>query len=173
MNSLIDEVFLCEEHDISSKSSLFIILISLARTQATRFCKLCNICICNDCAIENHHEHIAEAKLRLCDVFGLKGKEEWKAFHIKLDTSIKSTNYSKKLFENVSSNNTKTENFVMEINNSVDSIRGKLGSILDSLNDYKNQMHLVTEKYVQLSSSNSCYNQLNQSKIISINFFIL
>jgi hypothetical protein len=129
---------------------------------------LCNLCICNDCTIENHHDHIAEARFKLSDLIGLKGKEEWKAFQLTLDNSIKNTHFGKKLYENLYSHSGKMESFAKEINFSVDSIRGKLSSILDSLNNYKSVFNSYIEENLHSNNSNSFFNQLEQSKFFLI-----
>jgi len=129
----------CKEHDQSCKIFSFI----LAVVQATRYCRNCKVCICTDCALENHLEHIADAKIKLSEILGSNGKEEWKELHGKLDTSIKTSNYGKKMLENLSSSTNQIEIFVKDISNSVNSLKGKLDSFSDSVNEYK--IAMITE----------------------------
>jgi hypothetical protein len=130
------------------------------------------MCICNDCAIENHFEHIAEAKFKLEEIFGVRGKEDWKALHIKIDNSIQNSPFGRMINDNLSAVSMNTENFVKEINFSVDSIRGKLDSFTDYLNKYKTLNTKIFQERMHASSSSNLI-ELNKSKKFYINLFFL
>jgi hypothetical protein len=107
-----------------------------------------------------------DAKLKLSELLGMNGKEELKAFQNQIDNSVKSTVYGKKIYDNFESKIVNTESFVKHINNQVDSVRGKLGSLLDSIKEYRTEMNLRIQEEAQICSQNVYYSRLMQSKLI-------
>jgi hypothetical protein len=107
-----------------------------------------------------------DAKLKLSELLGMNGKEELKAFQNQIDNSVNSTLYGKKINDNFESKIVNTESFVKNIDNQVDSVRGKLGSLLDSIKEYRTKMNLRIQEEAQICSQNVYYSRLMQSKLI-------
>jgi len=121
------------------------------------------MCVCNDCAIENHYEHIAEVKYKLTDILGTGGKESWKILKNEIENNIEKSPFGRMISENLTEVNKEAKKFINKIEFSVDSIKGKL----DSLNEYMKELNKFTKitfyesKYESKSNS---FKELNESK---------
>jgi hypothetical protein len=121
------------------------------------------MCICNDCAIENHYEHIAEAKFKLADILGLGGKESWKILKNEIESNIEKSPIGRAISDNLTAINKETRNFINKIEFSVDSIKGKLDSINELIKEY-NDFTKISFNETRYKLTSSSLKELYESK---------
>lgn len=124
------------------------------------------MCLCNDCVIEFHSDHMPLAKLKIDEIL-TRGRDEVKNFSIKIENLINSSLIGKKIDE-------KSQIFIKKLDDNcttneklAQNLYLKLDNLLENQNKLLNELKTHFKKQLEELLNNSNYKKIQESKILN------